>query len=168
MSVCRVRLILWLFLAVVTVLAGLLTDSLLHTKPFPIWLRIAGLAGLLIAHFPLKRTGRLLSLMGAPEVWGCTTRLITDDLYRCLRHPHHLFIGVFMTSLGLALGHMGSFLFISVPQWLWIMGFLILVEERELIDKFGPAYEAYRREVPMLIGRPACLFKVLTTPLEEA
>jgi protein-S-isoprenylcysteine O-methyltransferase Ste14 len=168
MSVCRVRLILWLFLTGTTLIAGLLTDSLLHTRPFPIWVRILGLVGMLVAHFPLKRTGRLLGLKGKPEVWGCTTRLITDDLYQCVRHPHHVFIGIFMASLGLAIGHIGSFLFITIPQWVWILGFLFLVEERELAEKFGSDYETYRRGVPMLIGRPGCLFKVLTTPLEES
>jgi protein-S-isoprenylcysteine O-methyltransferase Ste14 len=71
-----------------------------------------------------------------------------------------------MASLGLAIGHIGSFLFITIPQWAWILGFLFLVEERELAEKFGSDYETYRRSVPMLIGRPGCLFKVLTTPLE--
>lgn len=166
MSVCRVRLILWLILAGATLTGGLVTDLILQTSPFSVWLRIVGLAGMLLAHFPLKRTGRLLSRMGEPEEWGCTSQLVTTDLYRCLRHPHHLFIGVFMTSLGLAIGHIWSFLLIAMPQWLWVFGFLFLVEEKELLEKFGEDYAEYRRKVPMLIGNPTCLFEVLSTPLE--
>jgi protein-S-isoprenylcysteine O-methyltransferase Ste14 len=121
---------------------------------------------MLLAHFPLKRAGRLLGRMADPEEWGCTNRLVTTDLYRCLRHPHHFFIGIFMTSLGLAIGHIWSLLLIAVSQWLWILGFLFLVEERELLEKSGEAYAAYRREVPMLFVNLACLFRVLSGPIE--
>jgi len=167
MSVCKKRLYLWLVLAGVTVAGGVITDLTLQTSPLPLWLRLFGVAGMLFAHFPLKRTGRLLARMADPEQWGCTNRLMTSDLYRCLRHPHHLFIGVFMTSLGLAIGHPGSLLIIAVPQWLWILGFLILVEEKELMAKFGEEYAAYRRKVPMLLGNPACLIRVLSTPTQR-
>ena len=167
MSVCRIRLILWLILAGIMVLGGIVTDLTLQTSPFPVWLRIFGLAGMLLANFPLKRTGRLLSRMGEPEEWGCTSKLVTTDIYRCLRHPHHLFIGVFMTSLGLAIGHIWSFILIVMPQWIWIFGFLFLVEEKELLEKFGEDYADYRRNVPMLLGNPACVFEVLTNPLNE-
>jgi protein-S-isoprenylcysteine O-methyltransferase Ste14 len=165
MSVCRVRLILWLILAGISVIGGVLTDLVLRSVPFPLWLRIIGLTGIVLAHFPLKRTGRLLSRMADPEEWGCTNQLVTTDIYRCIRHPHHLFIGIFMTCLGLAIGHIWSFLLITATQWIWILGFLFLVEERELHQKFADDYAAYRRKVPMLIGQPTCLFQVLSTPL---
>ncbi len=163
MSVCRIRLILWLLLTGITIVGGVGIGLVLHTDSFPIWLRIIGIAGMLLAHFPLKRTGKLLGSMADPEQWGCTNRLVTTDLYRCLRHPHHFFIGIFMTSLGLAIGHVFAFLLIVVPQWLWIFGFLLLVEERELLGKFGEAYAAYRREVPMLIPNPVCMVAVLSS-----
>ncbi|MCK4790624.1 MAG: isoprenylcysteine carboxylmethyltransferase family protein [Desulfobacteraceae bacterium] len=165
MSVCRIRLILWLILAGTTVVCGFITYLTLPINPFPLWLRVVGVAGMLLSHFPLKRTGRLLKRMGASEEWGCTTKLVTTDVYRCLRHPHHLSIGIFMTSLGLAMGHIWSFLLIAVPQWLWIFGFLFLVEEKELLKKFGEDYAEYRRKVPMLIGDPLCLLEVLSHPL---
>jgi protein-S-isoprenylcysteine O-methyltransferase Ste14 len=168
MSVCRIRLILWLVLTGITILGGILNDLVLHTNPFPIWLRLLGLAGMFLAHFPLKRTGRLLGRMADPDQWGCTNQLVTTDLYGCIRHPHHLFIGIFMTSLGLAIGHIWSFLLITATQWMWILGFLLLVEEKELHQKFGEDYDTYRRRVPMLIGHPACLFQFLSTPLEES
>jgi protein-S-isoprenylcysteine O-methyltransferase Ste14 len=168
MSICRVRLILWLILTGVTVVGGISTDLVLQSSPFPVWLRFVGLIGILLAHFPLKRTGRLLGQMTDPEAWGCTNRLVTTDIYHCLRHPHHLFIGIFMTSLGLAIGHIWSFLLITIPQWLWIIGFLLLVEEKELLQKFGDQYAVYRKEVPMLAANPACLFEVLSSPIEPS
>lgn len=166
-SKCRVRLILWLLLAVTSVGGGILIDLTLGTKPFPWWIRLVGLLGIVLMHFPLKRTGRLLSRLGdTQDEWGCTTRLVTTDIYRCVRHPHHVAIGFFMTSLGLFIGHVWSFLIISLSQWAWIFGFLFLVEEKELIEKFGEEYKAYRRQVPMLIPKLRCAIRILSQPID--
>ena len=168
MSVCRIRLILWLFLAGTSIVAGIAADLILRTEPFPLLVRFLGLAGMVLAHFPLKRTGKLLKLLGDPEKWGCTSRLVTTDVYQCVRHPHHLAVGIFMTSLGLFIGHPWSFLIITIIQWLWILGFLFLVEERELVEKFGMGYKAYRQQVPMLFPKPLCALQVLTKPIDIA
>lgn len=93
--------------------------------------------------------------------------MITTDIYKCVRHPHHLGVGIFMLSLELLIGHMWSFLIITISQWVWIIGFLFLVEEKELIEKFGEEYIAYRRKVPMLFPKPICVFRVFTKPIEE-
>ena len=168
MSVCRIRLILWLFLAGTSIAAGIAADLILRTGPFPLPVRFLGLAGMVLAHFPLKRTGKLLKLLGDPEKWGCTSRLVTTDVYQCVRHPHHLSVGIFMTSLGLFIGHPWSFLIITIIQWLWILGFLFLVEERELVEKFGLEYKAYRQQVPMLFPKLLCVLRVLAKPIELA
>ncbi len=165
MSKCRIRLILWLLLAGISILGGIAADVILRTEPFPGVVRLLGFIGVVAAHFPLKRTGRLLQLRGEAEEWGCTTRLITDDLYRCVRHPHHVAVGIFMTSLGLLIGHRWSFVLITTTQWLWIFGFLFLVEEPELRDKFGEAYRDYCEEVPMLLPKARCAVRVLSNPL---
>jgi protein-S-isoprenylcysteine O-methyltransferase Ste14 len=166
MSVCRLRLIFWLFLAGISIVAGIATDLILRTEPFPVFVRILGLAGVVLAHFPLKRTGKLLKLLGESKEWGCTSRLVTTGVYQCVRHPHHLGVGIFMTSLGLLIGHPWSFLIITVIQWMWILGFLFLVEERELVEKFRAEYKVYRQQVPMLLPKPLCVLRVLAKPLD--
>jgi protein-S-isoprenylcysteine O-methyltransferase Ste14 len=122
---------------------------------------------MVLAHFPLKRTGRLLRQMGGGDEWGCTAQLVTADIYQCLRHPHHVAVGVFMTCLGLLIGHWWSFFIITAVQWAWVTGFLYLVEERELVEKFGEEYEAYRRRVPMVLADPRCLVRILSKPLDS-
>jgi protein-S-isoprenylcysteine O-methyltransferase Ste14 len=168
MSKCQIRLVLWLVLAGTSVVGGIVTDLVLGTKPFPLPVRLLGLVGMLLAHFPLKRTGKLLHLWGEAEKWGCTTRLVTTDIYRCVRHPHHVGVGIFMTSLGLLIGYPWSFLFITLTQWTWVLGFLFLVEEKELLEKFGEEYRAYRQQVPMLFPNPRCFLRVLAKPIEMA
>ena len=167
MSICRKRLLIWLLLAGISIAAGILTDLVLKTNSFPAPVRLLGVIGMLLAHFPLKRTGRLLNLLGEPIEWGCTSRLVTTDIYRCVRHPHHLGVGIFMTSLGLLIGHLWSFLIISISQWVWVIAFLFLVEEKELIEKFGEEYKAYRQNVPMLFPKPICVFRVFSKSIEE-
>jgi len=154
-------------LAGISIVAGITTDLVLKTKAFPALVRLVGVIGMLLAHFPLKRTGRLLNLLGEPKEWGCTSRLVTTDIYKCVRHPHHLGVGIFMTSLGLLVGHLWSFLIITISQWVWVIAFLFLVEEKELIEKFGEKYKAYRQKVPMLFPKPICVFRVFTKSIEE-
>ena len=72
-----------------------------------------------------------------------------------------------MTALGLAIGHIVSFILITVLEWLWILGFLVLVEEKELLGKFGEEYVTYQHHVPMLVANPTCLFKVFSSSVTE-
>ncbi len=162
MSVCLKRLIYWLLMTGMSIAAGIVLDVSLRTAAFPLVIRLAGLPGIVVAHFPLKRTGRLLSRQGGVEQWGCTTQLVTTDIYQCVRHPHHLGVGIFMTSLGLLIGYPWTFLIITGVQWTWVIGFLLLVEEPELEAKFGDRYRTYRERIPMLLAHPRCLLRVFT------
>ncbi|MBN2116428.1 MAG: isoprenylcysteine carboxylmethyltransferase family protein [Anaerolineales bacterium] len=168
MSKCRKRVIYWLFLVGISLAGGIIADLSLRTEAFPIPIRFLGLAGMILAHFPLKRSGKLLSLLGESKEWGCTTRLVTGDIYQCVRHPHHMAVGIFMPSFGLLIGHIWSFLLISITQWMWIAAFLFLVEEKELVKNFGEEYKAYRRKVPMLFPKPLCVLHVLAKPIGVA
>ena len=168
MSVCLNRLIMWLVLTTISVVVGIVLDIALKKEAFPLLVRFVGLIGMIVAHFPLKRTGRLLKLLGEQKEWGCTNRLITTDIYQCVRHPHHLGVGIFMTSLGLLIGHVWSFLIITITQWVWVIAFLFLVEEKELTEKFGKEYKAYRQQVPMLFPKLNCVFRVFTKSVEES
>jgi len=161
-----IRLVIWLFITGASVIGGITADLILKTEAFPVFLRCLGLIGMLLAHFPLKRTGRLLRLVEGSKEWGCTVQLITTDIYQCVRHPHHIAIGLFVLSLGLLIGHPWSFLLITITQWTWIIGFLFLVEEKELLEKFGQEYKVYRRQVPMLFPKLLCVFKVLLKPID--
>lgn len=159
---------MWLVLTTISVVVGIAIDVALKTESFPLLVRFVGLVGMVLAHFPLKRTGRLLKLLGEQKEWGCTNRLITTDIYQCVRHPHHLGVGIFMTSLGLLIGHWWSFLIITISQWVWVIAFLFLLEEKELREKFGEEYKVYSKKVPMLFPKLSCLFTVFNKPINEA
>lgn len=167
-SKCRNRLIFWLSLTSLSIGIGLLFDLyIIKTISFSWFVRLIGLTGLILVHFLLKRTGKLLRLLGECELWGWSTKLITKNVYKCVRHPHHLGVGIFMTFLGLCIGYPITFFTIVVTQWLWVFLFVIFIEEKECIEKFGFEYKEYRKKVPMFFGNPICIVKKLLNPITE-
>jgi hypothetical protein len=165
---CVRRLVLWISLTVASVSAGLYVDlSLLGTGPLPPPLRLAGVLGMLAVHPLMKRSGQLLRSFGDCELWGWSRRLLTGDIYGCVRHPHHLGVGLIMTFLGLAIGYPVTLLVLVVSQWAWVVLFVILVEERECRLKFGDEYEEYSARVPMFLASPACLVRALRSPIGD-
>lgn len=163
-SKCRIRLIVWIILTIVSIGGGLLLDlSIVKTNSYPIYIRIIGFSGIILTHFLLKRTGQLLRLFGECELWGWSTKLIVKNVYKCVRHPHHLGVGLFMTFLGLTIGYPITFLIITIGQWLWVFLFVIFIEEKECLEKFGKEYLEYKKNVPMFLGNPFCIIKEMLT-----
>jgi protein-S-isoprenylcysteine O-methyltransferase Ste14 len=80
-------------------------------------------------------------------------RLAQGGIYAILRHP--VYAAAVRVALGLGFlnetwfGLICAFFF-TLGLWGWIR----LVEERELIARFGPAYREYRARVPAFWPRP--------------
>jgi protein-S-isoprenylcysteine O-methyltransferase Ste14 len=86
-----------------------------------------------------------------------TDRLVTTDIYACMRHP--MLFGLTLLPLGWAL-LLGSPTFITVIaplEMLFIVFMVMIFEEAELKRKFGSAYEAYKTKVPAVSFRYRCL-----------
>lgn len=68
-------------------------------------------------------------------------------IYGMIRHP--IYSGVLQIALGLALLNGRWFaLTLALVLGFFLWGWVRLVEEKELIGRFGPAYEAYRKKIP--------------------
>lgn len=117
--------------------------------PFSWWLLALGLVFYGTAiwfEVQCRRFLRVSTLLGAPELGKDPGRLLTDGIYRRLRHPRY-------TSV--ILGVAGWACFLNYPA-IWILAvavvpafyLVILLEERELRERFGEAYERYMQEVP--------------------
>lgn len=164
---CRKRLIFWIIFTLLSIIIGLFLDLyFLQTNSFHLFIRIIGLAGIVLAHFLLKRTGMLLRLFGECELWGWSTKLIIKNVYRCVRHPHHLSVGMFMTFLGMLIGYPVTFIILTITQWFWVFLFVLFIEEKECIEKFGNEYREYRKSVPMFFCNPLCIIKELLKPIK--
>ena len=117
-----------------------------------------------------RYTGRLLARMGRqgddiPRM--DTNKLVTTDIYACMRHPMHLGLLFFPLSIALIIGS-PTFIFIIAPLEMLIIVVLIkVVEEREALAKFGDAYRDYMKTTPMFSLRPDCIRKMLGEPLPK-
>ncbi len=99
------------------------------------------------------RRMRLLTIMGLPELAPDRhpQGLITTGVYAIIRHPRY--VQIFLGLLGSAL--IANYLALYLVVALWLPGIYVIVrlEEKELRDRFGPAYDEYRRRVPRFLPR---------------
>lgn len=129
-----------------------LPDEPLYSIPFPVTLLslfIQALAGGVVL-VGLLQTG-LGSFLGLRQLAASPTerepRLVVRGLYRWVRHPLYtaglvfLWLTPVMTVNVLALDA-GLTAYIIIGA---------LFEERRLLKEFGPAYQQYREETPMLV-----------------
>ena len=143
--------------AVVTVLCLALAWSIFHFHPrmlavrwpFSWWL--AGLGLLLYGaaiwfEIQCRRHLKVSVLVGAPELGREPGRLLTGGIYRRLRHPRYTSVILGVAGWACLLNYPAVWLLAAavVPAF-WLV---ILLEERELVQRFGAEYEAYRRAVP--------------------
>jgi protein-S-isoprenylcysteine O-methyltransferase Ste14 len=140
-------------LTLLAALALCLPDQVLYTIPYPWFIitivtQLLTIVGLLAG---LQQTGAG-SFLGVAQVLrqepaDTPARLVTDGLYRWVRHPIYtatlllIWLLPVMTAnmLGLAIG---ATVYILVGARL---------EERKLEAEFGDAYRDYKRRTPMLI-----------------
>lgn len=85
-------------------------------------------------------------------------KIIDWNIYGILRHP--VYAGVLRVIIALALlnGNANSIAFILFAP-LGLTGWIRLVEEKELVERFGQAYLDYRKRVPAFWPRPSDLGK---------
>jgi protein-S-isoprenylcysteine O-methyltransferase Ste14 len=93
---------------------------------------------------------KLRTLVGVPELKNerSSRQLISKGMYQLVRHPRYLTIIVGMIGFSLVI----NYLEIYILMLLMVPGlYLIAVfEERELLVRFGDAYQQYRASVPRL------------------
>ncbi len=139
----------------VLVLVALLPDRLIYSIPMPWSLLTLGVQGLALVGlaYGVSQTG-MMNFLGLEQLLDPQSAvrqrpLVTDGLYRYVRHPLYFF---------------GLLLIWLVPRmsWNWLafsIGATLyltigtIFEERKLRQEFGEAYEEYRRRTPMLIPR---------------
>src|SRR5512143_2121055 len=81
-------------------------------------------------------------LVGLPELAPARypQALITTGLYARLRHPRYVQLALALLGYTLIANYLASYLVFAA--WLIVMYLLVLLEERELLQRFGNAYEA--------------------------
>jgi protein-S-isoprenylcysteine O-methyltransferase Ste14 len=136
-------LVLWEF-------RRMLLGADLGTQPALLVLAVpAAIVGIIIA----RRRRRLLSsriLMGVPEISTKDKgRLLTEGIYAKTRNPRYLELLAFAFAYVAFANYAGTWVLyvLSFPA----IHLVVLLEERELRDRFGAEYDEYRRRVPRYI-----------------
>jgi len=93
------------------------------------------------------------TLFGLPELAPDRHpgKILTEGAYAWIRHPRYLEILVGFLGWALLCNYLAAYL-----VWAFLLVALLIlipIEERELVQRFGPAYEEYRRRVPALLPR---------------
>ena len=82
-----------------------------------------------------------------------SSKIVKNDIYSIVRHP--MYMGVILISLSGVFLHFSVYSFIHILITVLAFAYhIFIMEERELIERFGESYQKYQREVPALIIRP--------------
>jgi protein-S-isoprenylcysteine O-methyltransferase Ste14 len=92
------------------------------------------------------------TLLGLPELSDKReSRLLTEGIYARVRHPRY--VGLSLEILGFALfaNYLASYFVTALT--LPVLYLIVVLEERELLERFGAEYEEYMRRVPRFLPR---------------
>ncbi len=92
-------------------------------------------------------------LMGLPELAPdrYPQQLVTEGLHARVRHPRYLQYLLVLAGFALMANYLALYLTLAVlVPGIWL---IVILEEKELRARFGPAYDDYCRRVPRFIPR---------------
>jgi len=112
--------------------------------------------GALIVGFDIERRCRrmlsLRTLVGVPELTAETTGvLLRDGIFSRVRHPRYLGASLGLVAIAFFANYLWTYLLVGV----FLPGIYVVtvLDERELVTRFGDAYRAYQQQVPRLLPR---------------
>ncbi len=92
-------------------------------------------------------------LAGIPELsrGGEKGKLLTEGIYSRIRHPRYVEVLLGVLGYAFITNYLGMYILfaLTVPA----VYFIVVLEERELRNRFGSAYEEYSRRVPRFFPR---------------
>jgi protein-S-isoprenylcysteine O-methyltransferase Ste14 len=147
-------------LAVIIPLIGVMLhyrEPLLRVHFGVSWALIALAVPLLLAswYVALRRSKWLTPaiMFGLPELSPPDRRgkLITGGVYAQIRHPRYLEVGLSLAAIALFSNYLAAY--IVLAAYVLVIYLVVLLEERELRERFGEEYEQYCRRVPRFTPR---------------
>lgn len=114
---------------------------------------IAGIGLLIILFGFIIRWMAIIQLKNAFTVdvaIGTEQKLITDGMYKYIRHPSYLGLLMIMIGFAICMNSFASILVIVIPMVLVVL-YRISVEEKVLIEGFGDQYIEFRSRTKKII-----------------
>jgi len=117
------------------------------------WLALAVYLLAVVVEIMCRRHLKLRVLVGLPELaaGGSPGVLLTEGIYGRVRHPRYLGITIALLAVALFTNYLATYLLFGIC--LVLMWGLMLIEEKELRERFGEQYKEYSRQVPRFIPR---------------
>ena len=141
--------------ALVDVAIFLIREPLLRVRHEPIpALTVIGLALLVPALYLGYLRWQVFPnrvLAGVPEVSHDGGKLITSGVYARIRHPRYVEGGLAVLALALITGYRSMYALVAL--YVVLIAVVLLLEERELRDRFGEEYVRYCEQVPRFVPR---------------
>ncbi len=92
------------------------------------------------------------TLLGLPELsTKRESKLLTEGIYSKIRHPRY--VGILFEILAFAFFVNYLATYVVAATSVLMLYLIVLLEERELVDRFGPEYERYMQQVPRFVPR---------------
>jgi protein-S-isoprenylcysteine O-methyltransferase Ste14 len=114
---------------------------------------LVSLAGAILLEHHYRRQLSVSTLIGLPELSSQRERrLLTEGVYARIRHPRYL--GLLLEILGFALFVNYLATYVVAAAMVPTLYLIVLLEERELCERFGEEYERYMRRVPRFFPGP--------------
>jgi protein-S-isoprenylcysteine O-methyltransferase Ste14 len=134
----------------VLILTILIPDRTLYTIPAPLsyFTIFIQIISVLLLTYSVIQTGAL-QFIGLSQLFGLehTDQLNTEGLYRFIRHPLYTFSLLFIW-LAPTMTRNFAFLYSALTVYILVGA---VVEERKLLQEFGPAYREYKSKTSFLI-----------------
>jgi len=134
-------------------LAWLYGSRLLNAAAVPAPMKWAGAALIAFDVWVILQVERHLGahrMVGQAELTG-GGEMKLDGIYARVRHPRYA--AMLISTLGACLMAARPLMWCIAAVWAAVVGLMVRAEERELVARFGAAYEEYRQRVPALVPR---------------
>lgn len=151
----------YLVVTPVCVLAGygiwLVREPLMRVRfGFDPWLTGLGIAlylGSIVLEILRRKHLTTAMLVGLPEVSAARApgKLLTEGIYARVRHPRYLSYTLGVAGIALFVNYLAVYLLLALSVPMFYL--LVVLEERELRERFGVEHEEYCRRVPRFIPR---------------
>jgi len=168
-----IYVLIFVVIPVITYLVGRFVDRALDLPafpPFPWNLLLGSIVFVLGLTTGIKST-RLLYRLGEGLPWGeahegsRTRKLVTGELYAYTRNPMVLGYSLLPCGMGIIFRSIGMATSITIIVLAVNVAIVKFKEEPHLEERFGEAYQDYRRRTPFLIPRDPRFVKYLLTSL---